>query len=268
MKFGLLLPHFGEHADPGKLVGGFQTRRRARLRLGVGPRPLGLRAARRDREARSDLLRGPDRAHRDRCGHRTHGTRHRVLIPFRHPLVTALWRAPSLRWWVPGSSSVWARALRPRVRGHRVRRRAPVELVDPTPRCCAACSPSPLDCTNRTSPSPLHGRAPAARGPVPFWYCGGTPRRRGWPRNSRRIDARPDRVRHDGQTSGPPRGTGRGDGQPMPTVGVIPPTASTGPARRPSRASTCRACWPGPTGRSGSSRRQAVSRRSTTSKDS
>ena len=150
------------------------------------------------------------------------------LIPFRHPLATALTVGtldrPGRR---PGDHRHGCRHVRPRVRRDRHGRRARVELVksnaDILRRLFTEDDVSYADDHYQFEHVTIE---PKPSKPVPFWYCGATPKSArlaaeyadGWMPGRTTlltIEARAETMRQ--LTSE--------NGRPMPTVAVIPPTS-------------------------------------------
>ena len=180
MKFGLLLPHFGEHADREKLLEG--SKRAEELGFdSVWVRDHLVFEPHGEMEIRQpQLLRRPDDAHGDRRGDRAHRARHRFADPVPAPAPDGARRRhddAALR--APGHRRHGCRHVRPRVRrgrpeidGEGTRGAGQVQRADPAPgvrrgRRLLRGRPLLVLRTSRIEPKPS--------GPVPFWYCGATP---------------------------------------------------------------------------------------------
>ncbi|QKG24265.1 LLM class flavin-dependent oxidoreductase [Actinomadura verrucosospora] len=229
MKFGLLLPHFGEHADREKLLGG--SRRAEELgfdsvwvrdHLVFEPHGEMEKPNREFYDALTTLT--AIGAVTERIGLGTGS-----LIPFRHPLVTALMTGTMTRLVGPrlilgvGAGTFdhefeaigWGdrdRVSLVRSNAHILRRLATENDVD--------YADENFSFENITvEPKPLGG-------PVPFWYCGATPRSArlavefadGWMPGRISLATMAKRVETMRELSA-------ANGRPMPTVAVIPPTS-------------------------------------------
>lgn len=229
MKFGLLLPHFGEHADRDKILRGSQRAEEAgfdsvwvRDHLVFEPHGEMEKPDRSFYDALTTLTAIGAVTERIQLGTGS-------LIPFRHPLTTALMAGTMTRLVGPRlilgfGAGTYDHEFEAIGWGDRDR----VSLVRSNAEILRRVA-TENDVTYKDEnfafenitiePKPVGG-------PVPFWYCGATPRSArlaaeyadGWMPGRislRTIDKRIESMREL---------TGR-NGRAMPTVGVIPPTS-------------------------------------------
>lgn len=187
MKFGLLLPHFGEHADRDKLLGGSKRAEElgfdsvwVRDHLVFEPHGEMEKPNRTFYDALTTLTAIGAVTERIELGTGS-------LIPFRHPLITALMAGTITQLVGPRlilgfGAGTYDHEFDAIGWGDKDR----VELVRSNAEILRRVftendvSYSDTDFTFEhvtIEPKPVGGR-------IPFWYCGGTPAQPGWPRNS------------------------------------------------------------------------------------
>ena len=230
MKFGLLLPHFGEHASRTKLLDG------AKLAEEIGFDSVWVR----DHlvfEPHGEMEK-PNRTFYDALTTLTAigAVTERIelgtgsLIPFRHPLVTALMAGTITQLVGPrlilgfGAGTFDHEFEAIEMGGPRPSRAGPLQRRDPAARLHRErrrLLRRQLHFQRRDDRAEAGGRA----GPVLVLRCH-PPLGPAGGRVLRRLDARPDLDGDAGQANRRPCGSCRArQGKPMPTVAVIPPTS-------------------------------------------
>lgn len=229
MKFGLLLPHFGEHADRDKLLKGSQRAEQlgfdsvwVRDHLVFEPHGEMEKPNRTFYDALTTLTAIGAVTERIELGTGS-------LIPFRHPLVTALMAGTITQLVGPRlimgfGAGTFDHEFEAINWGDRNR----VELVRSNAEILRRVfTENDVDYSDEyfsfenvtIEPKPVGGR-------VPFWYCGATPRSArlaaefcdGWMPGRISLATMENRI----ETM---RTMTNESGRPMPTVGVIPPTS-------------------------------------------
>ncbi|MBO2449998.1 LLM class flavin-dependent oxidoreductase [Actinomadura barringtoniae] len=229
MKFGLLLPHFGEHADRGKILDGSRRAEEAgfdsvwvRDHLVFEPHGEMEKPDRSFYDALTTLTAIGAVTERIQLGTGS-------LIPFRHPLTTALMAGTMTRLVGPRlilgfGAGTYDHEFEAIGWGDRDR----VSLVRSNAEILRRVA-TENDVTYKDEnfafenitiePKPVGG-------PVPFWYCGATPRSArlaaeyadGWMPGRISLRTIERRIESMRELTGD-------NGRPMPTVAVIPPTS-------------------------------------------